>query len=88
MTRQEILAQYLVENGIITSPGKFEREPIYAPYFYELWLDNGADNEPIAVEDEDRREFPELEDIAEVRVSEDDDGFVYLTEERESGAAQ
>ena len=35
-TRERILNDYVVENGIIKSPGKFEGQPIYAPYYWTL----------------------------------------------------
>ena len=94
MTREEILSAYKVnEHGMITSPGKFEGEMIYAPYFYELWnegdgediyMDNGEDGGEIIftsfkVSDEDRATFPELEGVEEIRFHESDTGFVYVT---------
>lgn len=90
MTRQDILNQYVVVNGIIKSPGKFEEEPIYAPYFWELSQDGGGEdfaevdeegNEflqtSFIVEPGDVDEFPELEGIEEVLIWDDDQGFVY-----------
>lgn len=36
MTRKEIAETYKVdERGVIRSPGKFEGEPIYVPYFWD-----------------------------------------------------
>ncbi|MGH9890685.1 MAG: hypothetical protein ACREA0_01615 [bacterium] len=57
MTREEILKKFTVnEHGIIQSPGKFEGEMLYAPYFYDATLDGrGEDvyNAPPASEDEE-----------------------------------
>jgi hypothetical protein len=39
MTREEIETEFDVVNGVIRSPGKFESEAVYAPYFYEISLD-------------------------------------------------
>ena len=90
MTRSEILENYDVENGIIQSPGKFEGEMLYAPYFYAHWLDGLFDDDRVEVSglfvsvffisDEDLREFPELTGVREVSLWEDDSGFVHLEE--------
>lgn len=90
MTRADVLRQYDVDtHGVIRSPGKFEGEMLYAPYFYEIALDNGGDgiatdddpNSPsIFVESEDLAEFPELGDTKEVILSENSVGFVTLEE--------
>lgn len=84
MTRAEILAAYSVDNGRITSPARFEGEPIYAPHFWDAIV-NGCSDETIydgdkpydwfEVSAEDRAEFPELADIAWIVCSEDDNGF-------------
>jgi hypothetical protein len=75
---------YTVENGVIQNPGKFEGEPEYAPYFYDLML-NGASSETLYEDDrlvdvfvvdaDDRAQFPELADAYAVLVWEDDQGF-------------
>ena len=43
MTRQDIENAYEVRDGIICSPGKFEGEAVYAPYFWEAYLNGGED---------------------------------------------
>ena len=68
-------------------PGKFEGEPIYAPYFWDMAM-NGMDDDtewdddtPISVftvTEEDRALFPELDDAKTVRLWEDGNGFVYV----------
>jgi hypothetical protein len=82
--RATIEQDYDVENGRIVSPGKFESEAVYAPYFYEAML--SGDGEELGdgelrfdVTDEDRREFPELKGVEFVLLSEDSNGFVYVT---------
>lgn len=50
-TARETLAGYLTTNpddytvrgGVITSPGKFEGEPLYVPYYYGIGLEGFAD---------------------------------------------
>jgi hypothetical protein len=47
MTRKEIEQAYSIDYTrivpAITSPGKFEGEPIFAPYFWDLALEGFAD---------------------------------------------
>lgn len=83
--RNEILARCNVENGIIVSPGKFEGEAIYMPYFFDLFLDgvydlilDGDDGEIIKFKvcDEDKKEFPELNGVKSVAFRVTDFGFV------------
>lgn len=86
-TRKDILEEYDVDtNGVIRSPGKFEGEMIYAPYFWFLLLDGGADedNGDVAlfrVTDEDRAQFPELDLVTQISLSEDEQGFVCVEEQ-------
>lgn len=80
MTRQDILNEFTVENGIIRNPGKFEFEPIYAPYFYDAYLNGMADEDDgeelwFDVTDEDRAQFPELGKCTRVICREDSQGF-------------
>ena len=87
MTRQDIERQYKVDEfGIIRSPGKFEREGVYAPFFYDIILNGGGteewdENEDLTtyidVTDQDRIMFPELKTVERVACSEDGSGFFY-----------
>lgn len=89
MTRQEILAAYDVDsNGRIVSPGKFEGEPIFAPYFWDIGLSGFADSDNgrfysfrINKDDEAHHEFPELKQwlgrCRVLRMSQDGQGFVH-----------
>lgn len=43
MTREQVFRDYKIEQGRIVSPGKFEGEPIFAPYFWELGLEGFSD---------------------------------------------
>lgn len=79
------------EHGVIVSPGKFENEPTYVPYFWDKGLDGFSDDEeydgdtPIwvfRVDAEDRKRFPSLRGIKTVRVWEDSSGFVSASESR------
>lgn len=81
MTRAEIEREYKVVDGVIRSPGKFEGEPVYAPYFWDAFLSGMVDEDDgeylyFDVNDDDRRIFPELKDVNRVSLREDDQGFV------------
>lgn len=85
MTRKDILETYKVnEYNIIRSPGKFEGEMLYMPYFYDEYLNGMADvieDDLITfyVDDADLKEFPELENQNRVCFYVNDDGFVTET---------
>lgn len=66
-------------------PGKFEKEPIWVPYFFEL-LDSPHDDYQVSegeyaslfvVDDDDREVFPELQESYAVCIWTDSQGFVY-----------
>jgi len=87
-TRVELDAAFDTYPGTdtIRSPGKFEGECLYVPYFWGIMLDGGADDEdedegvPIAIFDvnaDDVAQFPELADRETVALWEDDQGFVH-----------
>lgn len=89
LTRAEIEKMYKVENGIIKSPGKFEQEPVYVPYYWDLVLDGGPDEQ---VDDEDGtvhaifeidmtdvEMWPELGITRKLDLWEDSQGFVRHT---------
>ncbi len=88
MKREEILKKYKVdEHGIIISPGKFEGEKFYAPYFYDLSLESSVDEtlyygdiqiDIFIISEEDVKEFPELKDTYAIILFVSDQGFVYL----------
>jgi len=77
-------------NGVIRSPGKFEGEMLYVPYFWEMVMngfsspsydeDNCLYNE-LDITKEDREKFPELdrddEKATTIELYEDLQGFVY-----------
>jgi hypothetical protein len=83
MTRQDILNEYKVnEQGIIQSPGKFEGEMLYVPYFWDAYLNGMADDDDgnvltFIVDSGDKNEFPELANITKIHLEESDNGFVY-----------
>ena len=86
LTRKQIEAEYAIsEAGTIESPGKFEGEMIYAPYFYDFLLDGGADDDvdgvaSFTVNKEDRVEFPELAGVSSILIEEDEQGFIWIQE--------
>lgn len=93
MKRADVLNGYSVSHGRICTPGRFEGEAIYAPYFWAMVMD--GDGEELAnmddggwqyaslveVTDEDRAEFPELRaDTVNILVIQSDVGFISATE--------
>lgn len=93
MNRQQILQNFRVDSdGIIRSPGKFQGEMLYAPYFHvamlqgdgdDTWSEDGETllSTSFQVEPADRQEFPELEGIARIELAYDDNGFCYVRSE-------
>jgi hypothetical protein len=79
-SRKDIEDSYTVEDGVIRSPGKFEGEPIYVPYFWEVYLEGFGeemgDYVLFDVEPSDIVEFPELKGKTMVKLTENDQGFV------------
>ena len=82
VTRAEVLKHFEVEKGRITTPGRFEGERLYIPYFWERALDGWQDVEEddgtavFFIMPEDCEEFPELKSKTEVRVIQREDGFI------------
>jgi hypothetical protein len=81
--RQEIEQNYRISaTGHIQSPGKFEGQMIYVPYFWEASLDGGPDDYDddallFDVTAEDRALFPEIPVKTEIiRLIETEQGFV------------
>jgi hypothetical protein len=74
--------QYKVENGIIRSPGKFEGEAEYVPYFWDSVMEGGGDFEARGdiigcyITPEEKLRFPTLRRRRTVKLYERDDGFV------------
>lgn len=92
MTRNETIEEYGlsaadVADGIIPGPGKFEGERIYAPHFSECdgevlsAMEEGCGDYVclVTIDDEDRREFPEVGSALYALVVEDDQGFVSVS---------
>ena len=89
MTREQVLNEYETSDGRITSPGKFEGEPIFAPALWEIGLDGCADTytregygfNRITKNDPLRKEWPELNEWLGRRQSitlcQDSQGFVH-----------
>jgi len=89
MTRQETLEAYNVnESGVITSPGKFEGEPIFAPALWVAALEGFSDRDDgrsfffsIPKSDPMRKEFPEMNRWLgrkrSVRLFQNDQGFIF-----------
>lgn len=87
-TRKEIELDYDVRDGTIRSLGKFEGEPIFAPYFAELsgegemiGVDDEDNSELHMVDDDERETFPEISaDTVAIATCEDSQGFFYCRE--------
>ena len=74
MTREEAIEA-------AKGPGKFEGEEIYVPYFWNIYLDGGADRDNgsvlgFDVTVEDKAIFPELNGRRTVKLVQDGNGFV------------
>jgi hypothetical protein len=81
MNRADIARDYIVRNGRISSPGKFEGEMVYVPYYWDIGMNGFADIDDgrvckFQVTTEDKKEFPELKRRRWVSLYEDDNGFV------------
>jgi hypothetical protein len=79
--RQEIEKEYRMQDGRIRSPGKFEGEMVYVVFYWNSFLDGGADDDTddvlsFNVTPEERSAFPELGKAKTVRLREREDGFV------------
>lgn len=84
MTKTDIEHNYAIEDGRIVSPGKFEGEPVFAPYFWDIYCsgsmsdyDDDGESIRIAVVDSDRTEFSELINAVAVYLNIDDNRAVY-----------
>jgi len=81
--RTEVEAWYDVADGVITSPGKFQSEPWYAPIVYQ-WVMDG-DGERIGnasifpLDDTDRELFELASTDTYIALSVSEQGFVYVT---------
>lgn len=70
--------------NIITDPGKFENSPRFAPHFSNFaedgeilsTLEDGLFASLIEVDDEDKKLFPELNNVKYVVITESESGFV------------
>lgn len=83
MTRAEIIRDYDVDaDGVIRSPGKFEGEMLYVPFYWDAYLNGCADRDDgrvlgFDITAEDREMFPELPKRKRtIRLVESDTGFV------------
>ena len=81
MNRATILAQYKISLGLIQSPGRFEGEMLYVPYYWDVYLLYGADRDNgralgFDVSAEDKVEFPELKRRRTVKLIKSDQGFI------------
>jgi hypothetical protein len=82
MNRETILNTYKVNsNGVIQTPGKFEGEMLYVPYFWDAGLNGCASFDDGAVygfivDKEDREQFPELCITIAIMLEESSQGFV------------
>ena len=90
ITKEEIIAQFDIKDGIIHNPGKFEGEPIHTVYYYELMMDGEGEDiydDGVATEDAepeytqfvvdaDESDMFGLRIGSEVRLRVDSQGFV------------
>lgn len=82
----EAQSEYTIENGHITSPGKFEGEPSFAPHFWENALQGLADDDngkvfTFHITTEEKLANPVLREFMGkkrlLHLSEDEQGFVH-----------
>ena len=76
MTRAELEGTYKVQGNRIVSPGKFESENIWAPYFWDAAMEGGAEEistpcnpypvSRLKIEPDDVEQFPELDGFRSV----------------------
>jgi hypothetical protein len=85
MLREDVLSEYTVnESGVIQTPGKFEGEMLYVPYFWDSYLDGLSDREIegfiyFKVVERDLENFPELAGADYIALVERDNGFVHAS---------
>lgn len=80
--RARIEEEYDIVDGRIRSPGKFEGELVYVPYYWEYGLEGGSDGDAngeflFNIDGDDVEVWPELRDVIYLRLWEDSQGFVY-----------
>lgn len=89
--REEIEDRFITnEIGSITTPGKYEGEPLYVPYLWEEYVLYGFAEETITagresveiveITDDIVEEFPELEGVEYVSLAQSNQGFVSAEE--------
>ena len=88
------MQHYQIEHGRIVDPGKFQGEPRWLPWFYELMLDgagmvldwpSGETTTLVDIYAGDVVLYPELISYVVVAIEENDQGFVFgksLTEDQ------
>lgn len=89
MTKHDVLTEYSIRDGKIVSPGKFQGEAIYAPYFSEFASEGeelsvmeegeGSYVSLITISEDDKQNFSELAEALYVVFEEDSQGFVSCT---------
>jgi hypothetical protein len=75
------MAYKIDSRGIIRSPGMFEGEQSYVPYFWDAFLNGFSDRDDggiigFDVDAEDKALFPALKRRRTVKLYQRDDGFV------------
>lgn len=82
MTREQIELDYHVVDGRIMSPGCFEGELVYVPFYWSIYMGGCADRDDgriigFDIRKEDRAMFPELGRLRRtVKLYQRDDGFI------------
>lgn len=81
------------EHRMIRQPGPFKDQPIYAPYFWNAYLDGTYDDEYVEngehvvvfnVTEDDRYDYPELGGATTVYIWEDTQGLLRTRLDRHS----
>lgn len=84
MTRQEIERDYKLRDGMIRTPGKFEGEMLYVPFYWDSGLMGCASHDVngvwfFEILTDEKQMFPELADYYGIALEESDSGFVTAT---------
>ena len=74
--------EYENNGTVITAPGKFEGEPVFAPWFWDAGLSGMSDDDDgeyygFTLDESDVARFPQLAGKTRVALREDSAGFVH-----------
>jgi len=82
VTRVSVEQDYEVKDGRITSPGKYEGEPVWVPAYWDAAMCGCADDEEngavsFTIDADDVALWPELSGVERIVLWQDEQGFVH-----------